>query len=172
MHACVHTHTCIITYTCSCCFLPKLVPCVVRYPRAQSREAETHLWAQGGSGSLSQSRSPASRPTRGPHAHGPSTGKPSSAEPCRTNEAISGEESQQCCSPSSAACQALGSSQPLQAPRLQSACRTHPMQPHGPPCALPVAVPAWGTQNYTLLGRSPCFWYSFRLSWVGFFLHC
>lgn len=170
MHACVHTHTCIITYTCSCGFLPKLAPCGVRYPRAQSREAETHLWAQGGgSGSFSRSRSPASCPTQGPRAHGLSTGKPSSAEPCGTNEAISGEESQQCCSPSSAVCQALGSSQPSQAPRLQSTCRTHPTQPQGLPHALPVAIPAWGTQNYMLLGRCPRFWYSFRLSWAGFF---
>lgn len=46
MHVC--THTCIITYTCSCGFPAKLPPCVVRYPRAQSRKAETHLWAQGG----------------------------------------------------------------------------------------------------------------------------
>lgn len=43
----VRTHICIITYTCSCGFPAKLPPCVVRYPWAPSREAETHLWGQG-----------------------------------------------------------------------------------------------------------------------------
>lgn len=45
MHVC--THICIITYICSSGFPAKLLPCVVHYPRAPSRKAETHLWGQG-----------------------------------------------------------------------------------------------------------------------------
>lgn len=45
MHVC--THICIITYTCFCGFPAKLLPCVVHYPRALSRKAETRLWGQG-----------------------------------------------------------------------------------------------------------------------------
>lgn len=68
MHACVHTHTCIITYTCSCGFLPKLAPCGVRYPRARSREAETHLWARGGG---VRQLLPEQKPSELPHAGTP-----------------------------------------------------------------------------------------------------
>ena len=92
MHVC--THICIITYTCSCGFPAKLLPCVVRYPRAPSRKAEIHLWGQG----IFKPTSPGSEiqkaaPCTGPCAHGElqhslSTGKLSGTEPHKMNEDV------------------------------------------------------------------------------------
>lgn len=87
MHVC--THICIITYICSSGFPAKLLPCVVHYPRAPSRKAETHLWGQGVLKPISPG--PKIHKTTlctGPTAHSPSTGKFSSTEPHKTSKDI------------------------------------------------------------------------------------